>query len=114
MEDIVAVRVTLDTNESRYFLTWGRIMGAVDPRPIEQVIRTSCKHVALGGTPVHVQICDSLQDASHERYFYECFFQMCQKKIPFGPDYATWAAEMAEKMESGREIYYLGMYDQSP
>jgi hypothetical protein len=28
MEDIVAVEVTLDTTEKRYFLTWGRVHDA--------------------------------------------------------------------------------------
>jgi hypothetical protein len=32
MEDIVAREVTLDTDEKRYFLTWGRVHDAVDRR----------------------------------------------------------------------------------
>jgi hypothetical protein len=31
VEDIVALKVTLDNGESRYFLTWGRVAGPVDP-----------------------------------------------------------------------------------
>jgi hypothetical protein len=48
--------------------------------------------------------------AAGERYFYEYFFKMTQKKIPFGPEYSAWAAEVADKIRSGREIYYLGRY----
>jgi hypothetical protein len=47
-------------------------------------------------------------EAATQPYFYECFFDICQKKIPFGPKYREWAAEMRELMENGKEIYYLG------
>jgi hypothetical protein len=110
VEDIVAVRATLETGEARYFLTWGRVMDAVDPGPIEKAVRNYCNHVDLGGKPISVELCDSLQMAAGERYFYEHFFKMTQKKIPVGPEYSAWAAEVANKIRSGREIYYLGRY----
>lgn len=111
MEDIVAVKITLESGKTRYVLTWGRIPEAIDPQPLEQLIRDNLKSLSLGGVPVAVKLCDSLQEAAKERYFYESFFAMCQITIPFGPGYREWVTETFEQMKAGHEIYYLGNYD---
>jgi hypothetical protein len=108
MEDIVALEVTLDTAEKRYFLTWGRVHNAVDPSPLEALMQRVSPTFALGGRPVSSRLCASLQDAAGQPYFFECFFAMCQKKIPFGPGYADWAKKTQHAMNAGKEIYYLG------
>ena len=108
MEDIVAVEVRLTNGESRYFLTWGRIQHPVDPAPVEEVVLGSCENFALGGVAASAHLCDSLQAARDQPYFYECFFLMCQERIPFGPRYQAWKRRIAEAMEKGRQICYLG------
>ncbi|SRR5258706_3388440 len=111
MEDIVAVAVELESNARRFFLTWGRIQDTVDPEPLEQLILQQSTKFDLGGKPVRATLCMSLQEAAHEPYFYECFFLMCQKPIPFGNQYDVWKTEMGRKMRSGKELYYLGKPD---
>lgn len=108
MEDIVAVEVRLDNGRKRHFLTWGRIQNPVDPAPLEALVLRHCTRFSLGGTPVSARLCDTLQEASAGRYFYECFFLMCQERIPFGPQYGKWAARAAAAMEKGKELYFLG------
>jgi hypothetical protein len=108
MEDIVAVEVTLDTAEKRYFLTWGRVHHRVDPAPLEALILRVCRRFSLGGDPVGTRLCATLQDAADQPYFFECFFDMCQKTIPFGPEYPDWAERTRRAMDEGKEIYYLG------
>lgn len=63
---------------------------------------------ALGGDAASIELCDSLHEAAGARYFFESFFAMCQKKIPFGDDYKEWAKRTRSNMKQGREIYFLG------
>jgi hypothetical protein len=108
MEDIVAVEVKLDTNEKRYFLTWGRVHDRVDPSPLEALILRTCPNLSLNGNAVGARVCATLQEAADQPYFFECFFAMCQKKIPFGTKYAQWAEKTKRAMNAGKEIFYLG------
>lgn len=108
MENIVAVEVALENGEKRYFLTWGRIQSTVDTTSLESLIFEHSVKFALGGVPVRARVCQSLQEASREPYFYECFFVMCQEKIPFGTGYRQWKDSMATAMEHGKELYFLG------
>lgn len=108
MEDIVAVRVTLTSGRSRYFLTWGRIPEAIDPQPLLAIVRDNLHRFDLGGEPRAVDLCPSLQDASGAPYFFEALFQMGQKPIPFGPRYKSWSKRMLLAIQGGSELYYLG------
>lgn len=111
MENIVAVAIELENNTRRFFLTWGRIQDIVDPVPLEQLIFRFSTNFGLGGKPTKAHICKSIQEASHEPFFYEVFFSMCQKPIPFGEQYTSWRAEMNRRMQLGDEIYFLGNPD---
>ncbi|HLU08566.1 MAG TPA: hypothetical protein VK003_02790 [Oceanobacillus sp.] len=108
MEDIVALALELENGSRLYVLTWGRIQDAVDPAPLEQLVFEQSVNRVFGEKLVRARLCQSLQEASNEPYFYEYFFAMCQKKIPFGEEYHQWRKEMDEKMRSGKELYYLG------
>jgi hypothetical protein len=108
MENIVAVAIDLENGDVRYFLTWGRIQHPVDPHPLEQLMLEQSSHFAIGGKAVRARLCISLQEAAKEAGFYECFFDMCQKKIPFGETtYSPWRSEIDRRMRSGKEIWYL-------
>ncbi len=74
MENIVAVEVELENGQRRYFLTWGRIQDAVDPALLEQLVLRQSPRFSLGGKPIRARLCLSLQEASRESCFYECFF----------------------------------------
>ena len=107
MEDIVAVRVVTEENKKYYFLTWGRVLDEVNDKEIlsfmeQHLLRfgiTNMKKMAL---------CEDLQEASHQKYFYESFFLMSQQKIPFGKKYAGWQRKIKNRMLKGKEIYRLG------
>lgn len=111
MEDIVAIAVELEDGNKRFFLTWGRIQDGVDPTSLELLVLKHSSRFSLGGKPIKASLCESLQEAAHEPYFFEAFFKMCQKTIPFGDHYDVWRTEMNEKMQAGKELYYLGNPD---
>ena len=108
MEDIVAVRVKLSSGKSRYFLTWGRVPEAVDPKALLSIVGRNLHKFDLGGTPTAVELCLTLQDASREPYFHEAFFRMGQQRIPFGSGYTAWRDRVLKALEDGHELYYLG------
>jgi len=108
MDDIVALKVVLEKGPNHYFLTWGRLIDPVETKTLEELVGSHLSKFALGGPAVSISVCDSLREAAGARYFYECFFEMCQKPIRFGDGYRQWAAEMLEQLKEGREIYYLG------
>ena len=106
MDDIVAARVTLQGGKKSYVLTWGRIFDRIEENKLIEVIRDA---LVRNGIPkkAHIQLCDSLQEASKQRYFYEAFFAMSQTKILFGRSYEKWRARMKQKMLKGKEIFFL-------
>jgi hypothetical protein len=108
MEDIVAVRVELETGESRYFLTWGRIQDRVDSEILESLVLEYSRRCSLGAAPLRAQLCDSLQEASNEPYFYEGLFSFCSSPIPLDERYKNWRKERDLRMKEGKEIYFLG------
>jgi hypothetical protein len=111
MDYIVAVRVTLDTGQSRYVLTWGR-MGTADPWPgdIERAVLKASERWSLGGTPVACTVCDSLQEASGERFFYECLMNMQSDMPRTGTKkFWAWADKMTAAAARGEELYFCGV-----
>jgi hypothetical protein len=82
VDSIIAVRVRLDSGVDRYFLTWGDLgSNRCWPGDVERAALRASVGFALGGTPVGARVCDTLQAASGERYFYECLVAM-QQQIP--------------------------------
>jgi hypothetical protein len=108
MDDVIAVRVLLESGDKRYFLTWGRVYDAVDSSAVEEAILRSASKFALGGSPVSATVCESLGEAANQPFFYEAFFAMAHKPIPFGAGYTIWAGRMRKAIDRGKEIYYLG------
>lgn len=108
MDDLVAVRVTLESGVHRYFVTWGRIQDAVDPTELERIVLDRCSGFSLGGTAVAAELCDSLQAAKGERYFFEALFEFGQRRIPFGEGYEAWRQDMDRAMRAGKQLYFLG------
>lgn len=112
MDDVVAVEVELADGGRRYFVTWGRIQATVDPEPLCELVLSHARHVSLRGEPVSARLCDTLREAAESAeapYFYECFFGLCQRPIPFGERYQEWTAAMDEAMRRGKEIAYCGV-----
>jgi hypothetical protein len=111
MDSIIAVRITVASGRHRYFLTWGRLGGGNDPWPgdIERAILKALKRWALHGEPVSATVCDSLQEASGERYFYERLSQMQHALPPVGKRYLAWATRMTAAVLRGEQLYYCGL-----
>jgi hypothetical protein len=110
VDSIIAVRVRLDSGADRYFLTWGDVgANRCWPGDIERAVLKASVHFALGGTPVDARVCDTLQAASGERYFYECLIAM-QQQMPAAArkKFAAWADKMTAAVLRGGELYYLG------
>lgn len=111
MDSIIAVRLTLDSGADRFFLTWGRL-GACDPWPgdIERAALKASIGYALGGTPIAARVCDSLQEASAERYFYECLIKMQrQMPDPAKKKFVAWTRKVTAAVLRGEELYFLGL-----
>jgi hypothetical protein len=109
MDDIIAVAVTTDTDHVCFFVTWGRIQDAVDPKQVEAIVLKAAGGFATPGRPVSARVCHSLQEASATPYFHEAMFSMGQTKIPFGIDtYKPWRQEIDTAMRAGKQIRFVG------
>jgi hypothetical protein len=108
LEDIVALRADFANGETRYFITWGRIFHPVDPTELMKAAWPHLSKFQLPASVVSLSVCDSLQEAAGERYFYEALFQFSQRAIPFGSAYRSWAARTRRQLLSREQISYLG------
>ena len=58
------------------------------------------------------RLCTSLREAAESPeapYFYECLWgKAANWLMPAGDSYEAWRADIAQKMEAGREICYCG------
>lgn len=106
MENVVAVRVVNDLGQARYFVTWGRILDSVDSGKLESLILREAAKFSIGGTHVRADVCDTLQEASGQPYFYEAILSFAGE--PWGDDFGTWREAIAEEMDQGEHIYFLG------
>lgn len=111
MDDVVAVEVTLDNGEKRFFLTWGRIQDRVDPGPVCDLVLRASGGYSLGGKAISARLCGTLRvaaDSGDAPYFYECLLGFARQPGPPDGEYEGWRAERAAAMEAGREISYCG------
>ena len=108
MEDVVAIRVRLKRGSSRYFLTWGRLFDPVDPAQLEAVVLGQLSKFDLGGEPVSVEVCPTLQEASRQPYFFEALWWFGQRKVPYGPGYKRWMLMTRRRLKAGQDLRYLG------
>jgi hypothetical protein len=108
MEDWVAIEVKTDAGRSGYFLTWGRIQDAVDPRPLEELAVRAAARCSLGGRPTSARVCTTLQEAAGQPYFFEALLTFSQTPIPRGGGYGAWREATAKAMADGHEFYFLG------
>lgn len=107
MNDIIALKAKSKANKLYYFLTWGRIFDSIDESEIIKALQSNLSKFGIKNAS-SIKVCASLKDALNAKYFYENYFLMCQKGIPFGSRYSNWKKEMARKIKNGKEIYFLG------
>jgi hypothetical protein len=108
MEYVVALRVRLRRGGSRYFMTWGRLFDPVDPARLEAVVGEHLGKFDLGGEPVSVEVCSTLQEASAQPYFFEALWWFGQQKVPYGPGYKRWVSSKRRQLQGGQDLRYLG------
>lgn len=109
MHDIVAVEVRLVSGERRYFLTWGRIQDPVEPVPLAALVLRNAGRFAIDGQAESARVLWTLHPAIDTPGFWDAFFDMCQRRIPFGNRrYERWRKKIAERQGQGKEIWYLG------
>jgi hypothetical protein len=108
MEEIVAVAVALANGQKRYFLTWGRIQDSVDTKPLEDLILTHAVAYDLGGRPTKAYVCESLQAAAGEPYFYEGLCYLIARRGAPNISEAKRNSRLSKLMKQGKGFYYLG------
>jgi hypothetical protein len=109
MDDVVAIRVRDSTRRSHYFITWGRIFGRTDPKPLETVIKRCAGKFGIRNVK-SVAVCDSLAEASSSRYFFEVLFHIGQERVPFGiRTYESWRRKKQRQMITGKSIFFCGL-----
>ncbi len=106
MEDIILIKIADDKKKKYYFLTWGRLFDSTDDELYLNLIKNNAMKFGIKSV-FSIEICESLQEGSKSKYFYENFFLMCQKKIPFGKKYKSWQKVMRKRVEEGKELYFL-------
>jgi hypothetical protein len=63
---------------------------------------------SIGGKPVLARVCNSLQEAVKQPYFFEALLAFAQTPIPRGGDYDDWRKARGRAMADGKEFYFLG------
>jgi hypothetical protein len=108
MEDIVAARVRDNSGKWYGFMTWGRIMDAVNESWVEEAVRHDADKCAIDGI-AEVRVCPSLLEVMHCEYFHEALFHFANAGIPFGPSYEAWKRERLNEIQQGSpKVYFLG------
>jgi len=107
VDDIVAIKVTDSRRRKHYFLTWGRVFHRIDPEPLITAIKPHLRTYGIEKVR-RVDVCNSLQEASRERYFFEALFHMSAQGVPFGKTYTKWKSIQKKRIQQGKEIHYLG------
>jgi hypothetical protein len=114
-EAVIAVAVRHTNGRMNYFLTLGKFYWQADLEEIARRVLSSCRSFSLDGDPKSAEVCRSLLDASHEPYFYEHFFALCQLRLP---DYGhgdrdacdRQAQQIHEEILAGGHLLYCGSH----
>jgi hypothetical protein len=108
MEDVVAIKANTREGQTHYWMTWGRVFGAVDSAELIAAVRPHLSRTLRQSEVAQVGICATLQEASAEPYFYEGLLWISQTRIPFGEGYEEWRREKRERIAAGKDLFYLG------
>jgi len=107
MEEVVAIKVVDAKRATHFFLTWGRVFEPVKPKLLLNAVRGGLRQFGIRGIR-RIRVCDTLQAAAGQPYFYEALIAFSQQRVPYGKAYPKWAATRRKQIEAGKEIYYLG------
>jgi len=107
MEEVVAIKVVDAKRTIHFFITWGRAFDAVRPEPLVSAVRRQLRQFGVRVVR-SIRICETLQAAADQPYFYEALIHFSRRRVPHGKAYAKWTAARRKQIEAGKEIYYLG------
>ena len=110
MNEIIAIKLEDGKKGKAAFLTWGRVFDSIDTTSVERKIVDAAKKFGFRDVK-SVSVCDSLQGVSRYPFFYEALVSISWKPIPFGKKYKAWAAKKRREISAGKEIYFLGLFD---
>jgi hypothetical protein len=100
MEDIVAVRLSRQDGPDVFVLTWGWIQDRIDPSPLEALVIRAAPGFGINAS--RAKVCETLQEAAGEPYFFEGLFHMSRTPIPFGESYESWRRDVDAAMQDGK------------
>jgi hypothetical protein len=111
MEHVVGIKVYDKVVGEVGFITWGRIFHPVDMQELCEIVQLHLPKFGIQESK-EIQVCNTLQEVACFPYFYEGFFEFCQKIIPEGKQYKSWQKEREKALKKGEEIYFLGLNPQ--
>jgi hypothetical protein len=115
MEHVVGLIVRDEDGQDHCLLTWGRLYDA--EVEYDALVTTVGRHLSgFGIRPAageKLRVALTLQEVAHGPYFHECLFDMSQVWFramldPKLRDADEWARHRRDRMEQGRDIWYLG------
>jgi hypothetical protein len=107
MEEVVAIEIVDSKRRSHFFLTWGRVFDPVSSVLLLKAVRKAVPRFGVANIR-KIRICETLQAAAGQPYFFEALLAFAGQPVPYGKAYARWKATRRKRIESGKEIYYLG------
>lgn len=107
MDEVVAIKVIDSNRRPHFFLTWGRSFDAVNPAPLLSTVRGVLAQFGIESIR-SIQVCDTLQSAVGQPYFFEALLSFSREKVPYGSKYAGWRSRCRRRIKAGRDVYYLG------
>ncbi len=110
MEEVLAIKIVDAKRKSHFVLTWGRAFDTVSTGPLLSAVRRHLRQFGIHAVR-SIRICDTLQAAADQPYFYEALIAFSQQRVPYGKAYPKWRATRRKQIEAGKDIYYLGKRD---
>lgn len=108
MEDVVAIVAKDRLGRQVGIMTWGRLFGALESKPLLREVKKHSKTFD-GGPMRDLTLCESLSQASKFAYFYEALIHFSQRPMPFGKGYKAWQKRKRDELiYHGKGIYFLG------
>jgi hypothetical protein len=107
MEDIVAIKATDASGKPHFFVTWGRVFDRTDPNSLLNAVRRALPQFGVS-EPRQVELCSTLQEAAGQPYFYEALVSFTRQPAIDSAHRAEWESSCRERINSGKDIYYLG------
>ena len=78
MDEVVAIKVIDARGRHHFFLTWGRVFDAIDPKPLLNAVRARLGQFGIERIRT-IAVCNTLHMAAKQPYFYEALLEFSQQ-----------------------------------